>query len=59
MTIEIDLRFILEDDTSVKHLIRAIGENLEDVISIVELRNDGFGHIVPNNSTRQDFVGGL
>lgn len=56
MSKQIDLRFIVEDDVEVLRLSTDIGMGNVDILEVVELTNDGFGNIVPDERTRVSFV---
>lgn len=56
MTKEVEIRFVVEDDTNVDDLITAIGENLTNVLEAVPLENTGFAHLLPVEDRRQRFT---
>lgn len=51
---ELNVRYIV-DDAVLDHpsyLLEAVGNNVPGVLEAVELKNDGFGHFLPDEDTR-------
>lgn len=53
-----DIRFELDAEYDAEDLINEIGKNLEWVQEAVELRNDGFANLIPDEETRRVFHNG-
>jgi hypothetical protein len=43
----VDVRFVLDYDTDVEHMLGTIGANCEGVLAAAQLEGDGFGRILP------------
>lgn len=55
-TKQLTIRFYVEEYIDANRFIEVVGHNMKSIHEAVQLKPDGFGRALPDESTRQVFV---